>query len=104
MRRLCMRQQLPMDQLPVDREIGFAICRGPDGQLAPGPVAQGHLYGVSIPIACPPAFQPVGTWHTHPGGVPEPSPQDWEMTRRHGLRHLCITVPDTGQTRCYDAR
>ena len=98
------RQRLRLAGLPTDKEIGKALCKGPDGQIAGGPVAEGHMYGVTIPVSCPPGYNPVGTWHTHPGGVVEPSPEDWEMTRKLGFRYLCVTVPETGQTQCLDAR
>lgn len=99
-----MRQRLQLQGLPLDREIGKALCVGPGGELAGGPVAEGHYYGVTIPIQCPPRHQVIGTWHTHPGGVVEPSEEDWQMTRSKGFRFMCITVPESGETQCYDAK
>lgn len=100
MRRAAMRQ-LRLQEAPRDREIGFALCRAPDGGLARGPVTTGHKFGVDISLECPPESELFGTFHTHPGGTAEPSPQDREMTRRHGLKQLCIGVPDTGELKCY---
>lgn len=103
MRRAQMRQ-LALHDLPTDREIGKALCLGPEGQLAEGPLGEGHYQGVNIPIHCPPRHKPIGTWHTHPGGVVEPSPEDWQMTHSRGFRFMCITVPESGETKCYDAK
>lgn len=103
MRRARLRQ-LTASELPRDREVGFAICRDRAGGFVPGPLAEGHVQGVSIPLVCPADTVLEGTWHTHPtagGGLLEPSPQDLAMQRKHGLKRLCITVPETGQTRCW---
>jgi len=98
--KIAKMRQLKLNQLPTDKEIGQTLCMGPDG-LKGGPLATGHYYGVTIPIQCPAGYKPIGTWHTHPGGIPKPSNEDWRMTRKHNLRYCCITVPDTGETRCF---
>ncbi|MEX2599275.1 MAG: Mov34/MPN/PAD-1 family protein [Dehalococcoidia bacterium] len=102
MRRVTLRQTT-LDLLPTDRELGAALCEMPDGSLAAGPVSEGTMSNVDIPLSCPAGGKVFGTWHTHPQGVANPSPQDWEMLRRHGLRKLCITQTPTGETRCWPA-
>lgn len=87
---------------PVER--GFTGCAMPDGRLAHGPIATGTPTSVSIPVACPPGGEPQFLWHSHPGGVAYPSKQDIKSTREVGLRDLCITVPEQGETRCFRLR
>ena len=57
---------------------------------------------VTLPVRCPQGSKPIGTWHSHPGGVAEPSAQDISEMRRKGFRHMCISS-DT-ETRCYEIR
>lgn len=82
-------------------EIGFTVCRVPDGSLSHGPIAEGTPMSVNIDIECPPGDRPEAIFHTHPGGVAFPSPTDIRNTRKVGLRHLCIAVPETGELNCY---
>ena len=82
-------------------EVGAAICRLPSGGIVFGPKAEGTPMSVSVPIQCPPGSSFAGIWHTHPGGVAVPSKQDLRSGRSVGAKRLCITVPETGETRCY---
>lgn len=82
-------------------ERGFTICRMPSGDLAAGPLAIGNSKShVTVPIACPPGGRPVGLWHTHPGGRAELSSRDIAAGIRLSLEFMCVTVPETGVTRC----
>lgn len=84
-----------------DRETGFTICS--NGALRRGPEATGHRYGVRVDIQCP-VGKPVGIFHTHPGGVPEPSDADITEAQRFNIPYLCIGVPETGIIRCHRVR
>ena len=81
------------------REIGFALCRARDGRLVPGPVAVGTPWSVEVPLSCPPGTRLEGIFHTHPGGVPHPSPQDVRSALQAGVRVLCIDAD--GVMRCW---
>ena len=82
-------------------EVGASICRTPTGGIVFGPQAEGTPMSVDVPIQCPAGSKFEGIFHTHPGGVPIPSPQDLRSGRSVNANILCIRVPDTGQTRCY---
>lgn len=87
-------------RLPQNSEVGALLCRRRDGTTVMGPRAQGDHDNVAVPYVCPPGAVPYGVWHTHPHGSVEPSDDDLEAARSFGLRRLCVTVPQTGQTRC----
>ena len=87
-------------RLPLNNEVGAMICRRPGGATVMGPRVQGTHDNVNVPYACPGGSEPYGVWHTHPDGVAEPSPDDIEAARSFGLRRLCVTVPQTGETNC----
>ena len=102
--RPSFRQDPPIPgELPLDREVGAAICAcNKTGEVTLGAMAIGpDQYTVSVPISCPSGHRAIGVWHTHPGGVAEPSQADRRQMRQLGLKHACITVPDTGETRCH---
>lgn len=83
-------------------ETGYTICQCGQ-ELVKGCEARGKDSShVSISICCPRGCHPVGTFHTHPGGTREPSDADIAETKRVGLKHLCISVPEKGLTRCFD--
>lgn len=44
----------------------------------------------------------MGVAHTHPGGNILPSSVDLAESRQAGLGVLCVTVPGSGRTACYD--
>lgn len=95
-----MRQ--PKNDMPDDgREHGWAICEDEKGRQTKGPEAVGHRYGVSVDIACPRGYRPVGLFHSHPGGRTDPSQADLSEARRLGIEQLCIGVPDTGEIKCH---
>lgn len=80
-------------------ERGATICRrGFD--LIKGREVVGSRNTVKVPLVCPPGSEPFALWHTHPGGDPNPSPQDIREVKRLGLAAICVTVPQTGETRC----
>lgn len=84
-----------------DVEIGGTMCRDRRGRLRLGPLASGEHDHVRIDISCPQGGKPVGIWHTHPQGVAQPLSQDLIEAARLGLDFLCITVPDTNQSKCF---
>ena|SRR5665811_2363968 len=75
-RRAFLRQTAVTEtDLPLDREVGAALCRDAGGNVVLGPLAEGHVQGVSIDLICPAGTTIEGTWHTHPeagGGRLEP--------------------------------
>lgn len=107
--RTASARQVLLEELPQSHEVGAALCHAPDGSLIQGPMAEGHAYGVNIPLNCPPGTEVIGTWHTHPdagtvgSGELKPSEQDLRMTRQHGHAALCITTPADGRTQCWPA-
>ncbi len=44
---------------------------------------------------------PMITHNSHPHGVPEPSSADISEMKKLHLKHLCISVPQTGQMKCH---
>jgi proteasome lid subunit RPN8/RPN11 len=87
-------------KLPMNNEVGAMLCRAPDGSTVFGPQAEGSHDNVQVPYQCPAGSEPYGVWHTHPHGVATPSDDDLEAAREFGLRRMCVTVPQTGETRC----
>ena len=81
-------------------EVGRAIC-ALNGTFVSGPLAsQGDPNNVKVPLICPPGGRLVGLDHTHPGGGLAPSRQDMAEARRLRLDFMCVTVPETGKTKC----
>ncbi len=80
-------------------EVGFALCRTPANKVVRGPAATGTPTSVNIPVACPPNSQFFGLHHSHPGGVPTPSPTDRASAARVGAKELCIT--NDSVTKCH---
>lgn len=76
------------------------LCSRPDGATVLGPRAQGSHDNVQVPYSCPTGSKPFGVWHTHPHGIAEPSDDDLAAARQFGLKKLCVTVPQTGETNC----
>ena len=87
-------------RLPLNNEVGAMLCRAPDGSTVMGPQAQGSHDSVNVPYQCPSGSTPYGVWHTHPHGLAEPSPEDVRSATAFGLKRMCITVPQTGETNC----
>ncbi|NIV33250.1 MAG: hypothetical protein GWN58_28535 [Anaerolineae bacterium] len=57
---------------------------------------------MTIPISCPRGTEPIGSYHTHPGGDPIPSSLDLRSWRDSGLPGpFCIEVPETGRVQCF---
>lgn len=90
--KIQLKQRLP----PV--EIGFAMCKTPQGGLVAGPMSSGTHNRVEIPVSCPIGSRFTGLYHTHPGGVALPSRTDLDSARKVGAKALCISS-DT-ETRC----
>lgn len=81
-------------------EYGYTLCQ--DGcHLTKGSEGSGHRTGVSLSVGCPSGGNPIGLYHTHPGGTTEPSDQDIREMRRLGLNTMCIRVPETRELDCY---
>ena len=92
-----MRQnRMPMGD---GREHGFPICA--NGGLSKGPESVGHRYGVKVSTTCPPGTRLVGLYHSHPGGIPEPSLADIREAARFRIPNLCIGVPEQGIIKCH---
>jgi len=85
----------------MSNEIGFELCRTTTGRVVRGGRAEGSANRVTIPKNCPVGTQPIGTYHTHPGGSAYPSSQDVDTILANGLRFACIGVPDSGELVCY---
>ena len=91
------RQQASLNQV----EEASTICRH-NWTLLWGTKAKGKSpYEVSLNVSCPSGGQPIGIFHTHPGGRPEPSNLDVSEGKRFGLDWLCITVPERHITKCH---
>ena len=80
------------------REHGFVICNV-DGELVRGSESVGSRYGVSLNTRCPRGTR-CASFHTHPGGVAEPSLADIREGHKHKM-DICIGVPESGEVRCY---
>ena len=87
--------------MPQDYETAFTICHRNHKELARGTGGAGGQYAVSLDIGCPDGFHPLGIWHSHPKGQAIPSDADESEMRKLGLENLCISVPQTGELRCY---
>lgn len=98
--RIPTKQEATMgyQRLPPN-ETGFAICRTPTGRLVNGPVSTGSPTRVDIHVACPPGSRFEGLFHTHPGGVAQPSPMDIAAARQTGAAHQCIL--SDSEMRCF---
>jgi len=71
-------------------------------ELVFGTRAKGNdPYSVFLHIGCPQGGKPIGLYHTHPGGEPVPSEQDYAEARRMKLSALCVSVPEKKITKCY---
>lgn len=92
--QVSLKQDSPAEQ-------AFTICRG-EGGLVRGSQATGDASSVSLALGCPEGATPVGVAHTHPGGNLAPSAADVRESRRAGLGVLCVMLPVTGETACYD--
>jgi hypothetical protein len=90
-------------EMPTDSvEHGYTICRDRHGNFAKGPETRGTHNRVDIDVRCPAGFTPDALWHSHPGGTTEPSPADCRAAKKNRLGHLCISVPETGETVCHE--
>ena len=99
----CTLKQDKTVTMPQDYETAFTICQR-NKELVRGNAGAGGKYAVTLDIGCPTGYKPVGIWHSHPNGVPEPSSADVSEMRKLGLRHLCISVPQTGQMKCHTVK
>ncbi len=82
-------------------EVGASICRRFDGSMVLGPVSEGTPTSVNVLKFWPPGSVFEGIIHTHPNGAPIPSAQDLLSGLQADAKLLCINVPDTGVTHCY---
>lgn len=80
-------------------EVGWALCRTPEGRLLSGPLAEGTPMSVNIPVGCPGGSRLAGLFHTHPAGVAFPSDTDIRSAKAVGAGSLCIDAD--GQLACY---
>ncbi len=83
-------------------EIGASICQRPNGSFVFGPFAEGDPMSVQVPLSCPQGSEWYGIFHTHPAGVPIPSPTDIRSGLKTGAKVLCINAD--GHTECWDPR
>ena len=98
-----MRQPVHGADMPEDYETAFTICQR-NQELARGDGGAGGPYAVTLNIGCPTGYTPTGIWHSHPNGTVTPSDGDYNQMRRLRLRHMCISVPQTGETQCYEVK
>jgi len=97
----CFRQVKPASEMDAN-EVAKTICLQ-NGQISWG--SQGHSgtpTDVWINPGCPARGKAIGTYHTHPQGTSEPSPQDVEEMVRAGLLFLCVHGDDA--LSCYRMR
>jgi len=83
-------------------EVARTICLS-NGKIKWG--REGHSgmpTDVWINPGCPKGGKVIGTYHTHPSGTSEPSPQDVEEMVRAGLPFLCVHGEDA--LSCYRIR
>ena len=83
----------------MPNEIGASICGAPNGQIAFGPWSEGTPTGVGVQIQCPPGMDFLGIYHTHPGGVAQPSALDIQTGLAVNAKHLCINAD--GDLQCW---
>lgn len=95
------KRQTVKAEMPGDYETAFTICHRNRKELARGSAGAGGKYAVSVDIACPEGYHPLGIWHSHPDGKTEPSSADIAEMKKLGLEHLCISVPQSGELRCH---
>lgn len=84
-------------------EWGFAMCRTPAGQLRAGPVAHGTPNNVTIDVKCGPGESVAGLFHTHPGGVAEPSQLDLQsaLKLKNAGRGNVLCIDADGDLKCF---
>ena len=88
-----------MHQEPT--EEAFTLCQLRD-MLLKGREARGpDKWSVNLHVGCPSGGKPIGLFHTHPGGEPEPSAQDIFEAKRLGMHFLCVSVPEKDKTKCH---
>lgn len=101
-RKLSLRNNLNINtaRLSKTKEVGAVICKIGNRRYL-GPIKKGKdKWGVDVPLNCG-SGTVEGVWHTHPGGVAEPSDPDWDQAKQYNLKTMCITaVP--GKTKCYN--
>ncbi len=98
-RQMRLRQFDP--NLSKEVEEAFTICYRPPNMLARGSRATGDRTRVNINTACPRSYKAIGIWHSHPYGKCAPSSMDIQAMRQERLRNLCISVPQSGELKCY---
>ena len=91
-----LKQLNPASQIS-DVEIGKTICLR-DGEVFWGSTARGEPLSVRLHTGCLDG-RAIGTYHTHPDGTAEPSPQDIAEMTRARLPWLCVHGEDS--LRCY---
>ena len=96
------QRQIDLELHEDGREHGYTICRNRQGDFIKGRETIGTHNKVDIDVTCPSGFFPDALFHTHPNGSPEPSQADIRAARRHGIKHLCIGVPESGETVCHE--
>ncbi len=96
------QKQIDLELHRDNREHGYTICQDAEGNFIKGPENVGSHNRVDIDVHCPPGYRATGLFHTHPLGTTEPSPADIKAARRHGIRHLCIGVPETAEVVCHE--
>jgi len=83
----CFRQIRPASEIDAS-EIAKTICLR-DGEVFWGNESRGEPLSVRLRTSCPNGEQ-IGVFHSHPGGISEPSQQDISEMLRAKLPFLCI--------------
>ena len=97
-----MKNNLNIDtaRLSTTQEVGAVMCKMGNRKYLGKKVQGKDKWGVDVPLNCG-GGTVEGVWHTHPGGIAEPSEPDWRQAKQHNLKTMCITaVP--GPTKCYN--
>ena len=97
----CFRQIKPASAISAN-EVARTICLCNDEVMWGHEGHSGTPTDVWINPGCPDGGKAIGTYHTHPQGTSEPSPQDVKEMLRAKLPFLCIHADDA--LSCYRVR
>ena len=92
--RLCQKNPFKLDS---NEEARTLCLRG--NELVWGTQAKGGSHSVTLNARCPEGSEVIGTWHSHPQGLAEPSPQDTIELKKAGHRFMCISSDE--ELACY---
>jgi len=97
-----MKQDLNGPNSEIEHAFTICACKDKNKPLVRGSEATGGPMSVSLAIACPAGYKAVGIHHTHPNGHPLISKAEIQEAKKLGLKDMCVTVPQSGVTKCYE--